>query len=244
VGGWRALRRVRAALRRGAVDPALAAPPAPAGAPRGALTAVPAGAAAGPAASPSPRRWASVVAAVRADHAQLRALRAKYHADQVAPGQLRSHLVRKVGFQMLALYRVLRWADARRLPGVAPLLSRLIRHLYGAELHWRARLAPGVAIVHGNGLVLSHGAVVDAGCVLFQHVTLGESRDPHTGRVGAPHLEADVHVGPGAVLLGPITIGRGSKVLAGSVVTEDVPPGSLVRPAAVVVTSRAAAQPV
>jgi len=212
LGGWRALRRAR------------------------------------PAASPTPatpsqdqRTWRGLRDAVRADHAQLRALRAKYHADVVPAGALTAHLVRKVGFQMLAVYRVMRWADARRVPGLAPLLSRLIRHVYGAELHWRAQLAPGVAIVHGNGLVLSHGAVVGPGCVLFQNVTLGESRAADSGRVGAPRLEADVHVGPGAVLLGPITIGRGTKIMAGSVVTEDVPPNSMVRPAAAVISPRGGA---
>jgi serine acetyltransferase/GT2 family glycosyltransferase len=235
LGGWRALQRARAQVRTGA---------APAAAPRASApmtsTALVAPTSAAPTVDgpPPTREWRALRHAVRADHAQLRALRAKYHGDVVAPGALGSHLVRKVGFQMLAVYRVMRWADARGLPLLAPVLSRLIRHLYGAELHWKARLAPGVAIVHGNGLVLSHGAIVGPGCLLFQNVTLGESRDPATGRVGAPRLEADVHVGPGAVLLGPITIGRGSKILAGSVVTEDVPSGSLVRPAASVVTSR------
>jgi len=233
-GGWRALRRLQRAPRARtapAVATATPARPGPSG-----LSSVPSASATE---MPGDQSLA-FVEAIRADHAQLRALRAKYHADVVPPGQLAGHLVRKVGFQMLAVYRVMRWADARQIPMLAPALSRLIRHAYGADVHGRARVAPGVAIVHGNGLVLSHGAVVGPRCVLFQHVTLGESRDAETGRVGSPLLEADVHVGPGAVLLGPITIGRGSKIMAGSVVTDDVPPGSLVRPASVVITKRAA----
>jgi serine acetyltransferase/GT2 family glycosyltransferase len=232
MGGWRALRR---AQRDGRVEPAAVVPAVLPAAPK--LPAKPEPVAPTTTEAAARHTW-SLREAIRADHAHLRSLRAKYHADVVPAGQLASHLVRKVGFQMMAVYRVMRWANGRRIPMLAPLISRLIRHLYGAEIHWRARLSPGVAIVHGNGLVLSHGAVVGPGCVLFQNVTLGESRDAASGRVGAPRLEADVHVGPGSVLLGPITIGRGTKIMAGSVVTESVPPDSLVRPAATVITVR------
>ncbi len=183
-------------------------------------------------------RWRAFTSAVRADHDQLRVLRRKYHADEVPGDALGGHLVRKVGFQMLAMYRLMRWTHSMRIPLAAPILSRVIRHLYAAEVHWLTRLAPGVALVHGVGLVLSSGAEVGPGCVLFQGVTLGEARDGRTGVVGAPRLEANVHVGPGAVLLGPITIGAGSKIMAGCVVAQDIPAGSVVRPAEVVITLR------
>ena len=34
------------------------------------------------------------------------------------------------------------------------LVSRLIRHAYGAEIHWKAGLEPGISIVHGTGVVV------------------------------------------------------------------------------------------
>jgi serine O-acetyltransferase len=132
----------------------------------------------------------------------------------------------------------MRWLRARRVPLLPAVVSRLIRHLYAADIHWDAQLAPGVAVVHGIGLVIGHGAVVGAGCVLFQGVTIGENIDPETGRIGTPRLEAQVHVGPGAVLLGPITIGAGSKIAAGAVVTTDVPPNSVVHGPAARITAR------
>jgi serine O-acetyltransferase len=139
---------------------------------------------------------------------------------------------------MLAWYRLMRFADACGVPLVPMLLSRVIRHLYGAEIHWKADLAPGISIVHGVGLVLSHAAVVGPGCILFQHVTLGESIAPSSGQIGAPRLGARVHVGPGAMLIGPIEIGEGSKVAAGAVLTRSVAPNSLVSPPDVAITSR------
>jgi serine O-acetyltransferase len=128
--------------------------------------------------------------------------------------------------------------EAARIPLLPQVLSRLIRHAYGAEIHWRADISPGVFVVHGTGLVVSHAARVGPGCILFQHVTLGEGIHPETRQVGAPRLGLDVHVGPGATLLGPIEIGDRTKIMAGAVVTRSVPADSLVRSAEPLVIPR------
>jgi serine acetyltransferase/GT2 family glycosyltransferase len=183
------------------------------------------------------------VHAVRRDYASVQRYRDKYHEEPVPLSRLPTDAVRKVGFQMLCAARAMQLAKDSRVPLLAQVTSRLIRHIYAAEIHWDARVAPGVSIVHGNGVVLSHAARVDEGCILFQNVTLGEGIDPHTREVGAPHLEADVHVGPGATLLGPITIGRGTKIMAGVTVTSSVPPGSVVRAPEPLVEQRLTVKP-
>jgi serine acetyltransferase len=66
---------------------------------------------------------------------------------------------------------------------------------------------------------------------------------PDTRQQGAPTLQARVHVAPGATLLGPITIGEGSKIMPNVVVTRDVPPGSVVEAPVPAVRSRAARAP-
>lgn len=175
---------------------------------------------------------------VRADHDALRAHRLKYQEDVVPASRLLPDLVRRIGFQMLAWYRLMRCLDRCRVPLAPQVLSRLIRHLYGADIHWRTRIEPGVSIVHGQGLVLGRDAVIGTGCILFQHVTIGESLDPATGRVGTPRLGSHVHVAPGATLLGPITVGARSKVGPGAVLTRSVPDSSLVSAAQPSVTTR------
>ncbi|MGD9755085.1 MAG: glycosyltransferase [Acidimicrobiia bacterium] len=177
--------------------------------------------------------WGRFVHAVRADHETSRHYRARYNGARASAWQLPLDAVTKVGFQMLIAVRLMRLLRDLRVPFGAQAVSRAIRHLYGAEVHWDAELAPGQAIVHGNGLVISADAVVGERCILFQHVTLGRSLDAVTGVHGAPRLGAGVHVGPGAVLLGPIEIGERAKVVANSVVTADVPAGMVVRPAPV-----------
>lgn len=175
---------------------------------------------------------------VAADYDAMETARGKYRGDARALAALPSALVTRIGFQMTTAIRAMQLLRDARIPFGAQTASRMIRHLYGAEIHWDADLAPGLALVHGNGLVVSHSARVGAGCILFHNVTLGESMDPVTKIQGAPTLGANVHVGPGAVLLGPITVGEGSKIMAGAVLTESVPAGSVVRPSPVEIVRR------
>ena len=174
---------------------------------------------------------------IRADHRALRQSDARY-AGSGRKGSLAGDAVQRIGFQMMVCYRLMRLQRGLGLGILARVSSRAMRHLYSADIHWDAQLAPGVVIVHGTGLVVSHAARVGSGCILFQHVTLGESIHPSRREVGAPTLEEDVHVGPGATLLGPIRVGRGSKVTASALVMQDVPPGSVVETPAPTIRAR------
>lgn len=175
---------------------------------------------------------------VRADFGSLQRYRAKYHKEEIPLSRLPVDSVKKIGLQMMIAARGMRLLKELHVPLAPQVASRLIRHLYGAEIHWETELEDGVSIVHGTGLVLSHRARVGPGCILFHNVTLGEGRDPITGESGAPTLGRDVHIGPGATLIGPITIGDNTKIMAGSVVTRSVPPNSLVKPAEAQVLTR------
>lgn len=182
----------------------------------------------------------ALVSAIAADYESTRTYRAKYHGESLSRARLPIDLVRKIGLQMASAVRVMQALDAAHVPVLPMVVSRLIRHAYGAEIHWRAAIEPGISIVHGNGLVISHRARIERGCILFHNVTLGEGIDPETRESGAPHLGRNVHVGPGATLLGPIHVGEGSKIMAGAVLTRSVPPNSLVRPAEATVLDRLA----
>lgn len=185
-----------------------------------------------------PARWRDALAAIRADHDAIRRYRQKYEGGGEVSRYLLVDLIRKIGFQMMTAYRLMRLARAMRIPLLPQIVSRVCRHLYGADIHWDAQFEPGVLIVHGMGMCISHGAIVDSGAILFQGVTLGEAMSPDSRVVGSPRVGRDVHIGPGATLLGPISIGAGSKIMAGCVVTQSVPPGSIVEACKPVVRAR------
>lgn len=105
-------------------------------------------------------------------------------------------------------------------------LSHAARFLTGIEIHPGATIGRGVFIDHGMGVVIGETATVGDRCLLYQGVVLGGTSLEKTKR--HPDLDPDVVVGAGAVVLGPIRVGQGSRVGAGSVVIKDVPPQSTV----------------
>jgi serine acetyltransferase/GT2 family glycosyltransferase len=166
---------------------------------------------------------------LREDHATLRRYEQKYHHRELSPDRLARDLTEKVGFQIMAGYRLMRAFRAAGQLTAAKAVSRLIRHLYGSDIHWDAEFAPGVLVVHGMGMAISHSAKVGPGCILNQHVTLGDGTDPLTRLTGAPTLGRDVHVGAGATLIGPIQVGDQSKIMPGAFLSHSVEARSLVR---------------
>jgi|GEM_PF-6461658 len=166
---------------------------------------------------------------VRADLDALLRSQELYNDASSSP-QVWKTLLTNIGFQQLAVYRLASWCAGHRLVPIAMVIGRLMRHLYDADMHYASDIEPGVVVVHGNGLVISRTSSVGAGCILSQQVTLGVSRI--RGRPdGSPRLDHDVHVGPGAVLVGPITVGAHTKVAPNVFVSGDVEPWTVITPA-------------
>ena len=76
------------------------------------------------------------------------------------------------------------------------------------------------------GVVIGETAEIGDDVTLYQGVTLGGTGFA-TGK-RHPTVEDNVTIGSGAKLLGPITVGHGSKIGANSVVIHDVPANSTV----------------
>jgi serine acetyltransferase len=182
--------------------------------------------------------WRAFRVGVRGDHDAMLAGDAKYGGKSGAGSWIIVDAFRRIGFQMMIAYRLMRLFRGWHLTPIAMCISRMIRHLYAAEIHWEADMAPGVSIVHGVGLVISREARVGSGCILFQSATLGVSIDPVTRVSGGPTLGDNVHVGAGAAVLGPIVIGSNTKIMANAVVMASVPEFSVVEVPTAVVRTR------
>jgi len=92
------------------------------------------------------------------------------------------------------------------------------------ELHWKVTAGYGLRIYHGYGLVVHSSAKLGSNVILRHNVTIGEK---NTDGDVAPAIGDDVDIGAGAILLGPIKVGNGAVVGAGSVVLIDVPDGGV-----------------
>lgn len=115
------------------------------------------------------------------------------------------------------------WVRGHRLP--ARMVSAGARVLTGVDIHPAAQLGRRLFIDHAIGVVIGQTAEVGEDVVLFHGVTLGGvSMTPGKRH---PTIGSHVMIGAGAKVLGPIHVGNDSKVGANSVVTRDVPDGSV-----------------
>ena len=96
----------------------------------------------------------------------------------------------------------------------------------GIEIHPGAVIGKGFFIDHGHGVVIGETTGIGDNVTLYQGVTLGGTGKEHGKR--HPTIEDNVMISTGAKVLGSFTIGAGSKIGAGSVVLEEVPPNSTV----------------
>lgn len=96
----------------------------------------------------------------------------------------------------------------------------------GIEIHPGAQIGEGFFIDHGNGVIIGETTIIGDNCTLYQGVTLGGTGKEQGKR--HPTLGNNVMVSAGAKVLGSFKIGDNSKIGAGSVVLEEVPPGSTV----------------
>jgi serine O-acetyltransferase len=96
----------------------------------------------------------------------------------------------------------------------------------GIEIHPGAQIGKGLFIDHGNGVIIGETTIIGDNCTLYQGVTLGGTGKEHGKR--HPTIGNNVMISAGAKILGSFTIGDNSKIGAGSVVLDEVPPNSTV----------------
>lgn len=130
------------------------------------------------------------------------------------------------GFQALQSYRVAHWLWGKERQSLALYLQSRISEVFDVDIHPAARIGKGILIDHGTSVVIGETAVVGDDVSMLHEVTLGgtgkETGDRH------PKVGNGVLIGAGAKILGNIIIGEGSKIAAGSIVLNEVPPHSTV----------------
>ena len=108
----------------------------------------------------------------------------------------------------------------------ARFISQRAARKTGIEIHPGATIGKGFFIDHGTGVIIGETTIIGDNVTLYQGVTLGGT-GKETGK-RHPTLEDNVMVSAGAKVIGSFTVGKNSKIGAGSVVIEEVPPNCTV----------------
>jgi len=131
-----------------------------------------------------------------------------------------------------------RWANFLyriKLKLLARITSQYAKWRTGIEIHPAAKIAGGVFIDHGMGVVIGETAEIEEGVVIYQGVTLGGTGKEKGKR--HPTVKRGAIISAGAKVLGGFTVGEYAKIGAGAVVLKEVPayatvvgvPGKVVR---------------
>ena len=130
------------------------------------------------------------------------------------------------GFHAILIHRLAHWLWQRRLTTVARFVSHVGRFLTGIEIHPGAKIGRRCFIDHGMGVVIGETSEIGNDVTIYQGVTLGGTSTEPIKR--HPTIEDSMTIFSGAAVLGPVTVGRHSRVGAGSVLVTSVSPHSTV----------------
>lgn len=129
-------------------------------------------------------------------------------------------------FKVMLYYRVAHQLYLKKYYFLARWISQRASRKTGIEIHPGAQIGEGFFIDHGNGVIIGETTIIGNNVTLYQGVTLGGT-GKETGK-RHPTIEDNVMISAGAKVLGSFTIGANSKIGAGSVILEEVPPNSTV----------------
>jgi len=130
------------------------------------------------------------------------------------------------GLHAIWNHRIAHFFWRKGLSFLGRFISHLSRLFTGIEIHPGAKIGKRLFIDHGMGVVIGETTEIGDDVLIYAGVVLGgtslEKKKRH------PTIGNNVLIGTGAAVLGPIKIGDGVRIGAGSVVIEDVPSNSTV----------------
>jgi serine O-acetyltransferase len=125
------------------------------------------------------------------------------------------------GLHAIWLHRIAHILWIKKIRFFARLLSHISRLFTGIEIHPGADIGRRLFIDHGAGVVIGETSELGDDVTIYQGVVLGGVSLKKGKR--HPTIGNKVVIGAGGIILGPVTIGDGCKIGAGSVVVTDIP---------------------
>ncbi len=130
------------------------------------------------------------------------------------------------GVKAVRMHRRAHFYYKHNMMFLARLVSQRAARKTGIEIHPGATIGRRLVIDHGTGVVIGETTEIGDDVLIYQGVTLGGT-GKDTGK-RHPTIGNNVMISAGAKVLGPFKIGDNSRVAAGAVVLDEVPPNSTV----------------
>ncbi len=126
------------------------------------------------------------------------------------------------GFHAITNYRIshLLWKSERK--ALALYFQSIGSEIFQVDIHPAALIGCGVMLDHATSFVVGETGIIEDNVSILHEVTLGGTGN-ETG-LRHPIVRSGVLIGAGVKILGRVEIGNNSKIGAGSVVLQDVPP--------------------
>jgi len=131
------------------------------------------------------------------------------------------------GVKAVFFHKLANFFSVAKFDLIARIISQFSRFLTGIEIHPGAKIGKNLFIDHGMGVVIGETSEIGDNVTIYHMVTLGgisPSINSNNQRniKRHPTLMDNVVVGSGAQILGPVIIGKNSKIGANAVVTKNV----------------------
>ena len=132
------------------------------------------------------------------------------------------------GVKAVFFHRIANFFSIAKFHLIARIISQFSRFLTGIEIHPNAKMGKNLFRDLGMGVVIGETSDIGDNVTIYHMATLGGiapsiNSDDQRNIKRHPTLQENVVVGSGAQILGPVVVGKNSKIGANAVVTKDVP---------------------
>ncbi len=137
------------------------------------------------------------------------------------------------GIKAIAMHRLAHELYLTKVPLIPRMINEFAHANTGIDIHPGAQIGKNFFIDHGTGVVIGETTIIGKNVCIYHGVTLGalgasKGQELH-GVKRHPTIEDDVVIYPGATIVGgQTTIGKGCTIGGNAMLSESVPPSTLV----------------
>ena len=132
------------------------------------------------------------------------------------------------GVKAVLFHRIAHFFCMAKFDLIARIISQTSRFFTGIEIHPGAKIGKNLFIDHGMGVVIGETSEIGDNVTIYHAVTLGGispsiDSDRQRNEKRHPTIGDHVVIGSGAQIIGPVVVGKSSRIAANAVVVKDVP---------------------